>query len=128
MAITYILLRAFCFLNRRAKPRTTATDKARLNKINSPLLKLPGEIRNRIYEFVAADDGGPVSLQHLQSDDKDVKVRGYGTYAGLTRVCRQIREEFLPSEFRGRTLSYAVTNKALQSSRRTPASRSTFLS
>ncbi|KAJ4347292.1 uncharacterized protein N0V89_011232 [Didymosphaeria variabile] len=65
----------------------------------SPLLELPGEIRNRIYKFVAAGHGRPVEVKHLKSEDKDAKVCGYGTYAGLTRVCRQIRKEFLPSEF-----------------------------
>ncbi|KAF2445649.1 hypothetical protein P171DRAFT_512910 [Karstenula rhodostoma CBS 690.94] len=55
----------------------------------SPLLKLPGELRNRIYELVVASDK-PVKVKYVASQG--------GTYAALTRVCSEIRKEFLPSK------------------------------
>ncbi|KAL1595161.1 hypothetical protein SLS60_009849 [Paraconiothyrium brasiliense] len=133
--------------------------------MESPFLKLPGEIRNRIYEFVLADEGKSVKVQHLKrlenerleyerlikindredtlgvpdfiaelfgdlgkhsedsqkvstedksevstednlavsqgKEEKPVKENpAAGTYARLTRVCRQIRKEFLPMQQR----------------------------
>ncbi|KAJ4347269.1 uncharacterized protein N0V89_011209 [Didymosphaeria variabile] len=67
----------------------------------SPLLKLPGELRNRIYELVATDDE-PVHVVRCfdDGDQSDTKREGQdfkSNYAGLTRVCRQIRDEYLPS-------------------------------
>lgn len=85
------------------------------------------EVRNRIYEFVAADKGEPVHIWNIkennemrlsmfklslaqdarESDKQDIPagnetpsqfIREVGNYAALTRVCRQIREEFLPSK------------------------------
>ncbi|KAF2445658.1 hypothetical protein P171DRAFT_431049 [Karstenula rhodostoma CBS 690.94] len=71
----------------------------------SPLLKLPGEIRNRIYALVATDDE-PVKIRHLgtiRQTEKEDEVEDVndvehveGNCAGLTRVGRQIREEYLP--------------------------------
>ena len=81
-------------------------------KMTSPLLKLPGgksvstqkpccvltdlELRNRIYGFVVADDDKPHGLhvKHLTTSDASA-----ANYAGLTRVCRKIREEFLPGVY-----------------------------
>jgi hypothetical protein len=65
-----------------------------------PLLRLPGEIRNRIYEYVFSDqtihtvmDGpsGTIKLSckttYDQSDDS------YEKYIALTKTCRQIHYE-----------------------------------
>jgi hypothetical protein len=65
-----------------------------------PLLRLPGEIRNRIYEYVFSDqtihtvmDGpsGTIKLSckttYDQSDDS------YEKYIALTKTCRQIHQE-----------------------------------
>ncbi|KAL5389182.1 hypothetical protein DPSP01_002496 [Paraphaeosphaeria sporulosa] len=59
--------------------------------MESRLLKLAGELRNHIYELVAAD-GLPVTVKHVGDDGSP----GKGTFAGLTRTCRQIRTECLP--------------------------------
>ncbi|KAF2445647.1 hypothetical protein P171DRAFT_484314 [Karstenula rhodostoma CBS 690.94] len=74
----------------------------------SPLLGLPGELRNRIYELVAVDEK-PIRIKHLNSelarmkeiafltgdDDTACDIQFTGVYAGLAGLCRQIREEYL---------------------------------
>ena len=46
------------------------------------------ELRNRIYDFVVLSDKG--------THPKRVPLSRDGNYAALTRVCRQIRTEYLP--------------------------------
>jgi hypothetical protein len=70
------------------------------------------ELRNRIYKFVAAGNQ-PVKIKHCGTvrsveemggefentrDVEAIDIHKAGNYAGLTRVCRQIREEYLPSK------------------------------
>ncbi|KAL1595152.1 hypothetical protein SLS60_009840 [Paraconiothyrium brasiliense] len=58
------------------------------------------ELRNRIYELVATDDE-PVQVVRRfdDGDNSDMKSKDQdfrSNYAGLTRVCRHIRDEYLP--------------------------------
>lgn len=60
-----------------------------------PFLRLPAEIRNRIYEYATADI--PLRLRHsLPFHDRDRKQG----YIGLNTVCRQVRAEFHPLFYR----------------------------
>ncbi|KAI8931003.1 hypothetical protein NX059_012014 [Plenodomus lindquistii] len=85
----------------------------------SLLLKLPGEIRNHIYDYAVEGDG-PIILRHhdptiyLQrkyisrwdlspsyhckecEHGESLRPFNWRAYYGLTQVCRQIRSEFLP--------------------------------
>ena len=59
-----------------------------------PLLELPAELRNRIWEQVIVKEG-PISLAPA-SDLADGEELETGAQPALSRVCRQIREETLP--------------------------------
>ncbi|KAI4632082.1 uncharacterized protein J4E87_001553 [Alternaria ethzedia] len=61
-------------------------------------LDLPAELRNRIYEIVAAGKDEPLSISQLL-------FREDGNYAGLTRACAQIRAEYRPMQRRRAKLS-----------------------
>ncbi|KAF1973390.1 hypothetical protein BU23DRAFT_568397 [Bimuria novae-zelandiae CBS 107.79] len=66
-----------------------------------PFLKLPAELRNRVYNFVATPATDPIHISHPKNDVHKIdsqkeKARSMGTYAALTRVCSQIRKEYLP--------------------------------
>ncbi|KAF1973389.1 hypothetical protein BU23DRAFT_568396 [Bimuria novae-zelandiae CBS 107.79] len=54
------------------------------------------EIRNRVYHFAAVSDVEPLKFKLRQEDDDLFLENAPGSYAGPTRVCRQIREEYLP--------------------------------
>ncbi|KAJ4347290.1 uncharacterized protein N0V89_011230 [Didymosphaeria variabile] len=84
----------------------------------SLLLNLPGEIRNRVYTLVLEHDAAVTKIKHKKEFKRLTSYNTYdswedmyygrwsrkkeeagppNSYAGLTRVCRQIREEYLPS-------------------------------
>ncbi|CAN9359219.1 hypothetical protein CC77DRAFT_300428 [Alternaria alternata] len=58
------------------------------------LLELPGELRNRIYDFVQEPDQVRLvykpSLHHKQVEQTSQQ------FFGLTQVCRKLRVEYLP--------------------------------
>jgi hypothetical protein len=71
------------------------------NSTSSPLLRLPGEIRNRIWEFASSDgpnieitdstsdNGQPIFYETLvQPIDPDVPLASYSNFC-LPQVCRQ---------------------------------------
>ncbi|KAF2249787.1 hypothetical protein BU26DRAFT_604103 [Trematosphaeria pertusa] len=66
-----------------------AVDLATLSMAPKPvgLLSLPGELRNRIYHFCV--ESYPIYIRSVFLPRKP-------QFIALTRVCRQIREEFLP--------------------------------
>ncbi|KAF1837632.1 hypothetical protein BDW02DRAFT_645173 [Decorospora gaudefroyi] len=58
-------------------------------------LDLAAELRNRIYHLAAIDD-----------EPMHPYGRRYGTYLGLTRVCHQIRKEYLPIQRRAASIAF----------------------
>ncbi|KAH7093510.1 hypothetical protein FB567DRAFT_175488 [Paraphoma chrysanthemicola] len=60
-------------------------------------LDLPAELRNRIYDQAATTDD-PIRITH------ETPLHHPHHYAGLTRVCRQIRNEYLAIQQRGARL------------------------
>ena len=75
---------------------------------DSPLLRLPGELRNKIYSSVAEDlEGNPVfSLNRTQRENTGSNVYSKtafnpksGTNISLLQTCKQISKEFLPFLF-----------------------------
>lgn len=93
--------------------------------MSSPFLKLPGgtsqtqytlgtsqvanvrlELRNRIYELVAGTDGPPIKLKQDEytaiSREHDTCHIHIGLFAGIARVCSQVRKECLLSKSRTR--------------------------
>jgi hypothetical protein len=84
----------------------TATS-AKRNSVESPLLRLPGEIRNMIWEYAMSDDvifiaddlsmeytGGPGRTLHYLGKPWDLsKVDQDSTTKPLLHVCRQIYTE-----------------------------------
>ncbi|KAF2846254.1 hypothetical protein T440DRAFT_558398 [Plenodomus tracheiphilus IPT5] len=56
---------------------------------DTSVLTLPGELRNRIYEYCT--NGSPLTMTH-QSGLRDNTRQ----FRGLTQTCRQIREEYRP--------------------------------
>ncbi|KAJ4351254.1 uncharacterized protein N0V89_006593 [Didymosphaeria variabile] len=75
-----------------------------------PLLNLPGELRNRIYDHVLDENKFRVLRKPkiLKSKDHIFKTSLWSSPGlGLTQVCRSIRSEFLPS-YRAVTLGNVV--------------------
>jgi hypothetical protein len=65
---------------------------------DSLLLKLPGEILNRIHEFCQETKDMYLYNTKLEARDDDQKG-GFGPenrFNGLRSVCRQIRQQFVP--------------------------------
>ncbi|CAE7179011.1 hypothetical protein P3342_002237 [Pyrenophora teres f. teres] len=58
----------------------------------SPLLSLPGELRNRIYEFCTE----PKPRQLPRNPKPDYARRPFGLYGSLQYTCQQVRTEFRP--------------------------------
>ena len=62
-----------------------------------PFLRLPAEIRNRVYEYATAEMKRPLRLYHiLPCYDRDSEH----SYIGLNTICRQVRAEFRPLFYR----------------------------
>jgi hypothetical protein len=67
----------------------------------SPLLRLPGEIRNRIYEYVFSgqevdtfeDRNGIIRLRGKLGDTEDFRCSAFESYVALTKTCRQIHQD-----------------------------------
>ncbi|KAI8931079.1 hypothetical protein NX059_012090 [Plenodomus lindquistii] len=57
-----------------------------------PLLQLPGELRNHIYNYCVEDE--PVKPRPTDLDQQNQQQ--VGVYLGLTQVCRKIRAEYRP--------------------------------
>ncbi|KAF2133895.1 hypothetical protein P153DRAFT_381065 [Dothidotthia symphoricarpi CBS 119687] len=57
-------------------------------------LELSAELRNRIYHFAAISDR-PILVSCTRNNEATNESAG-GTFAGLTRVCHQIRHEYRP--------------------------------
>ncbi|KAL1595151.1 hypothetical protein SLS60_009839 [Paraconiothyrium brasiliense] len=66
-----------------------STAKQPVKPMHPLFLNLPGELRNRIYDLAATTDNATRLVKRTPSSAPS-------TYAALTRVCRQIREEYLP--------------------------------
>ncbi|KAH7408373.1 hypothetical protein DE146DRAFT_372209 [Phaeosphaeria sp. MPI-PUGE-AT-0046c] len=89
------------------KPRfkAQADSRAARNRLRSPLLRLPGELRNRVYELAMSDTvvsvfpsvkpHVPYQLHaHLSGHATDyVGALGMSLVTNLSRVCRQIAAE-----------------------------------
>ncbi|KAK4546294.1 hypothetical protein LTR36_001971 [Oleoguttula mirabilis] len=60
---------------------------------NSPLARLPAELRNYIYK-VAVKSDRPVKIR-LDSKNKQLKMVTYGRVLALTETCRRLRDESL---------------------------------
>jgi hypothetical protein len=58
-----------------------------------PLLRLPGEIRNTIYDFLIPDDDIP--LMHDPYLSEEIDWDGATSGRALTQTCRRLRAEFL---------------------------------
>ncbi|RYO35158.1 hypothetical protein AA0111_g3221 [Alternaria arborescens] len=58
------------------------------------LLELPGELRNRIYDF--AQESGQVRVVYKQSLHLEQVEQTSRQFCGLTQVCRKLRVEYLP--------------------------------
>ena len=58
----------------------------------SPFLSLPGELRNRIYDFCTE----PKPRQLPRSPRPEYSHRPFGLYGSLQYACRQVRTEFRP--------------------------------
>ncbi|KAH7086857.1 hypothetical protein FB567DRAFT_592725 [Paraphoma chrysanthemicola] len=76
---------------------------------NSPLLRLPGEIRNRIYEYAFGGENvysiAIFSTPEVEGWDSEVfnsNIPNFGDLVSPTMVCRQIYDE-------ARTLPYALS-------------------
>jgi hypothetical protein len=94
------------------KPRKRQKRARHQNTENaSPLMKLPGELRNRIYEMAIQDS----TEEYLRIKHKSIMVtRRYKTgkawtnahkqrtYMGLTQACRLLRQESAPLYIRAR--------------------------
>ncbi|KAH6629090.1 hypothetical protein C7974DRAFT_393824 [Boeremia exigua] len=72
------------------------------NQLESPFLRLPGEVRNRIYEYALGGKVISYNQHHSHSIDADYyRQHGYGTpephtvstLLHLTATCRQIHAE-----------------------------------
>jgi hypothetical protein len=68
-----------------------------------PFLRLPAELRNRIYEFAVQDLRDSEAKREGAKDFKFHVLRIYDTlmhpalvYRGFTQVCRQLPTEFRP--------------------------------
>ncbi|KAI8931081.1 hypothetical protein NX059_012092 [Plenodomus lindquistii] len=66
----------------------------------SRLLSLPGELRNRIYDYCV--DDSRVSFHTGRSELKGNAIE-YDGYLGFTQTCRQTRSEFRPQYMRATT-------------------------
>ncbi|KAI4926254.1 hypothetical protein J4E85_006546 [Alternaria conjuncta] len=60
----------------------------------SPLLKLPGELRNCIYNY--AQDPRDVRLIHKPARQHEQTNTTERQFFGLTQACRQLRAEYMP--------------------------------
>lgn len=69
-------------------PRTVARSNRADVKQDCRLLKLPAELRNRIYEDTLADIKKLGTLH--------IRNRAFSKVPALAQVCRQLRSEFLP--------------------------------
>ncbi|KAH7383973.1 hypothetical protein BKA66DRAFT_463213 [Pyrenochaeta sp. MPI-SDFR-AT-0127] len=71
---------------------------------NTPWLELPGEIRNKIYEYaILAEEQKTVNIVHYPNGIPRRSIRGIASRTnfahsawGFTQSCRQVREEFTP--------------------------------
>ncbi|KAI4942696.1 hypothetical protein J4E91_009865 [Alternaria rosae] len=70
------------------------TDMSVNNVPTSPLLKLPGELRNRIYGFAQEPDD--IHLVHKLTRQYEYAGQPKRQFFGLTQACRQLRTEYLP--------------------------------
>ncbi|KAH7392134.1 hypothetical protein DE146DRAFT_634310 [Phaeosphaeria sp. MPI-PUGE-AT-0046c] len=87
---------------------TYPQDEATAVQQEAPLLRLPGELRNRIYEIIIEQCPSKRNRVNLGRERKPVKLKkkqlnSAGTppthsrpYMGLAQTCRLLREEFRP--------------------------------
>jgi hypothetical protein len=73
-----------------------------------PFLALPGEVRNKIYEYAAESISQPPTFS---KHPKRRSASQRPLFLGLTQVCRQIRTEYLPL-YRSRTIHIVGVDEA----------------
>ncbi|KAH6637842.1 hypothetical protein C7974DRAFT_286440, partial [Boeremia exigua] len=78
------------------------------NTTNSPLLRLPGELRNRIYELVLG--GNVFPMTHLDLPRQPVNYRIFG----FLLVCRHIHREARWTVFETNTFTFAFPPERLR--------------
>ncbi|KAG9185976.1 hypothetical protein G6011_02532 [Alternaria panax] len=81
----------------RKRKRTGRFSTPILPQVQSPLLRLPGEIRNKIYEY-ALDQTRPLHVVGRKEDEfiklpTPVQIRRFHHLNELVRTCRQLRLE-----------------------------------
>ncbi|KAF2623900.1 hypothetical protein BU25DRAFT_451095 [Macroventuria anomochaeta] len=69
---------------------------AQSDDVECPLLKLPGELRNRIYAYTVEESTIPLTYDMEWQPAWTRTCIRRRQFLGLTQVCRQIRFEFLP--------------------------------
>lgn len=75
-----------------ARKRRNAAKK-QLESPDSPFFKLPGELRNRIYELVFAHDNEPVNVEDAFSPSSNVLADAAPPSLALLRTCRKLYHE-----------------------------------
>ncbi len=88
------------------------------NAAASPLLRLPGEIRNRIYEYALAADDNKISAKPCGLDSKNVQIHLYLPenenidFNLLKFVCRQLYKETAGIEAKFNTVYFGARKPA----------------
>ncbi|OAK99238.1 hypothetical protein IQ06DRAFT_16629 [Phaeosphaeriaceae sp. SRC1lsM3a] len=97
-------------LNERSSPHVvnptySSQDEAAPVQRNAPFLRLPGELRNRIYEIIIEQCPSKRNRVNLGRERKVTKMKKRlastrpthsRPYMGLAQTCRLLREEFRP--------------------------------
>ncbi|KAF2874983.1 hypothetical protein BDV95DRAFT_603756 [Massariosphaeria phaeospora] len=102
------------------QPETRLDKISKRNSIGSPLLRLPGEIRNRIWELATGGEGIEIweDGQDYENGPKKCRVRrvrqqyrqsGYAVFR-LSEICRQIQQETTVMPYALNTFTFSVLN------------------
>jgi hypothetical protein len=84
-----------------------------MNQRNSPLLKLPAEVRNCIYEYAFARGSIDFMKDSASSDDSSPHTRKHQGASALIHVCRQVRHEALPIFYTNTTFHFSSLDRWL---------------
>jgi hypothetical protein len=84
-----------------------------MNQCNSPLLKLPAEIRNCIYEYAFARGSIDFMKDSASSDDSSPHSRKHQGASALIHVYRQVRHEALPIFYTNTTFHFSSLDQWL---------------